>query len=341
MAKPQINKIEPFDANFDKEISFSWKGFQSYSNRIIIYNNETLAVIFDETIKTMTYTHTIPRNTLENGKTYIIQCQILDSYGNESELSNKYYFKTYTTPQFSFDNIIDGETIATSSCSTTVFYFQLESEPLSHFQFLLYDSSKNLISQTNENYETDNISNIYKGLTTETIYYIRCIGLTKNGISVDTGFLKIYVNYGIKHNYARIYVENDSRTGGITYRTNINSIEPNGDEEYEYIDGKINVTDKTLVYKEGFKINGDFTLKISGSHLYRNGEILVLKNEESKIIVSSYVYDDCGVRYKITISNGISNYIIYSEPLYIDNNTLITIVIRRLNGLYGIKVYEN
>lgn len=340
MAKPQINRITPFDAKLDTTITFNWTGFQPYSNRIIIYENKTLSVVFDNTVESMVYKHIIPNGTLQNGNTYIIQCQVFDQYNNESELSNKYYFKTYTTPQFYFDSLINGQTITTASCSATIFYFQPESEPLSYYKFSLYDSHKTLISQTNDIYDVDNISYTYKGLSTESIYYIRCEGLTKNAIPVDTGFLEIYVNYGIKHNYARIYVENDSRTGGITYRTNINVVMPDGDN-YKYVDNKIDLVGKTITYKEGFNINDNFTLKLSGDYLYRSGDVILLKNGENIITISSYIYDDNSVRYKITIPNGISNYIIYSNPLFANNNTLITLVVRRIDGLYSIKAYAD
>ena len=36
MAKPYIQKIKPFDADKDFEISLSWTGSRSHANRIII-----------------------------------------------------------------------------------------------------------------------------------------------------------------------------------------------------------------------------------------------------------------------------------------------------------------
>ena len=340
MARPQINKINPFDANYDHNISFTWIGFQAYSNRIIIYKNSTLETVYDSTIESMMLIHKIPNNTLQNGETYIIQCQVFDSYGNESELSNKFYFKTYTTPQFIFDGIEDKQIITTSSCSVNAIYFQLESEPLSYYRFAIYDSYKNLISQTDDIYNSENISHIYKGLNTETTYFIRCYGVTLNGISVDTGYVEIYVNYGVKHNYARIYVEQDKRTSGITYRTNINVVVPDGDEEYEYEDDKIVLLDKTIVYKDGFTVNDDFTLKLKGNYLYRIGDILILKNEDCDVTVSAYIYYDETMRCKLSAPNGVCSYIIYSDPLVCTNEDDITIAIRREKGLYDIKIFK-
>lgn len=67
MAKPIVNKITPFDAEMDKEIGFTWNGSQSYANRLIIYNADSMEKIYDKTITTFTHSHTIPAGTLKNG----------------------------------------------------------------------------------------------------------------------------------------------------------------------------------------------------------------------------------------------------------------------------------
>lgn len=78
IAKPKINKIKPFDAETDHDITFSWNGNQAYGNRIIIYEKDSMSILFDDTVESFHYTHTIPSNSLENGKCYIMQCQVYD-----------------------------------------------------------------------------------------------------------------------------------------------------------------------------------------------------------------------------------------------------------------------
>ena len=58
IAKPIIKKIQPFDSNFDYEISISWTGTRAHSNRIFIYDNETNALIFDHTVASYALKHT-------------------------------------------------------------------------------------------------------------------------------------------------------------------------------------------------------------------------------------------------------------------------------------------
>ena len=53
MAKPYIQKITPFDADKDYEISLSWTGSRAHANRIIIYDNDSNSVLFDDTISSL------------------------------------------------------------------------------------------------------------------------------------------------------------------------------------------------------------------------------------------------------------------------------------------------
>ena len=69
MAKPIINKINPLDATKDNVITMSYVGNMPYSNRIVIYDATTLAVLYDDTSTNTNFAiaHTIPANTLTNG----------------------------------------------------------------------------------------------------------------------------------------------------------------------------------------------------------------------------------------------------------------------------------
>ena len=102
MAKPNILKITPFCATKDYEVKMSYSGNLPYSNKITIYNAETLNVVFTNTVTTHLLRHTIPANTLNNGVKYAIECQMFDSNGTASAISDKVYFWCYETPTFEF-----------------------------------------------------------------------------------------------------------------------------------------------------------------------------------------------------------------------------------------------
>lgn len=105
--------------------------------------------------------------------------------------------------------------------------------------------------------------------------------------------------------------------------------------------GTINLIDKTLLYKDGFQIADDFTLKIKGSALNRNGSIITLKNKEKKEVeISGIICPDNSVRYKLTVPNSVSRYILYTSPLFLSSKDNVTIVLRRIHQLYQIKAYK-
>lgn len=337
MAKPQISKISPFDANTDTSVSILWHGNPSYANRVILYDSYDLSVVYDRTLSTMSLMHPIPAGTLTNGKTYLIQCSVFDSSGVQSALSDKTYFQTLETPVL-LCSISNGETVTSSSCNMLVSYYQANSDALSCYQFALYDSGRNEIFTTDISYQTDNISYSFRGLSSGSRYYVRCYGLTESGMKADTGYVEILVNYGETGKYARLYAENDPDAGSINYHTNIHIILPEEDN-YSFDNGTINLVGSTLHYRKGFLIEGDFTLKLSGTNLYRSGDILIPENQDGTFRITSYIYDDGSIRYKLIVPNAISSYILYSGPLFCSPDSLITLVLRRVNNIYELKAF--
>lgn len=136
MAKPIVNKITPFDAEMDKEIGFTWNGSQSYANRLIIYNADSMEKIYDKTITTFTHSHTIPAGTLKNGKQWIAQSQTFDVDHLESGLSDKRYFQTFKTPLFYFYGLENGQTVTRHFIvDEKSILFSTVSTPLRHLHF--------------------------------------------------------------------------------------------------------------------------------------------------------------------------------------------------------------
>ena len=342
MAKPQINKINPLDATKDNIISMSYVGNMPYSNRIVIYDATTLAVLYDNTSTNTNYSieHIIPANTLTNGKKYAIQGQVFDINGNVSVLSDKAYFYCLATPLFYFSNVNDGDIINTASIFATLVYQQSDFEDLNEYRYYLYDSTKNLLVESETFYGADNLNYAYRGLEDDKFYYIRVIGNTVKGIQLDTGYVKIFVNYENPEDYKLIYAECDPKNSIVTYQTNFVVINPSDTTtEYEFNNGWINLVDKTLLYDKDFIVNGDFTMSIRGKGMYRNQTIMRASNENEGFTLSSYIYDDGQMRYKLSIPNGLCNYILYSEPIMPEEQDIVTIHIRRINNVYQLYCY--
>lgn len=338
MAKPVINKITPFDANYEKIITMTYFGNMVYSNRIIIYDTENMTSVFDDTVASFSLSHIIPSGVLTNGKKYAIQCQMFDSEGIASVLSDKAYFWVFETPAFYFANLNNGDTISSASLNVSIVYEQADWEDIGEYRFFIYNENKELLNESEILYDSDDISYSFRGLESDNIYYIRCFGNTVNGMEIDTGYVKILVKYENPNTYARIYAECDEKTGIVKYNTNFVLIEPKKDD-YDYNNGFIDLIGKSIIYDNGFLVPDDFTMTIRGKNMYHSGTVLSAKNDEIGFTLSSYIYEEGKLRYKITVPNGVCNYILYSDALVFDDQDLVTINIRRINNIYSIKCF--
>lgn len=339
MARPIVMKISPFDASKDYEIALSWMGNRAHANRIIIYDNETNNVVFDDTISSFTLKHTIPAYTLTNGKKYIIQAQTYDIENIPSALSNKVLFYTFATPDFYFEDLSDNPVISNSSFTATIHYYSEDWEDISKYIFYLYDATKKQLLASNEMTDDYDISYTYKGLDNNTVYYVRCVGVTVNGMELDTGYVEITVKFENPNTYARIYATPLPSQGCIQVSTNLIIIQYNGTDEFEYIDGMIDLRDKTLYYDEGFLIEDDFTVIIRGMNLWQNAEIFKMNNGNLGLTLSSHIYPEGKLRFRLIVPNGVNNYLLYSDEQIFDNEDMVTIAIRRKNNVYQLKVF--
>ncbi len=339
MAKPYIQKIIPFDANMDYEISLSWTGNRAHANRIIIYNNDSNAILFDDLVSSFALKHTIPAYTLTNGKKYVIQAQTYDVENIPSPLSDKVLFYTFETPAFYFNNLPENGRITNASFSASLFYHSSDWEDIGTYVFSLYDSTKKLLLSSSPLTDSFDISYTYRGLENNTVYYIRCTGVTVNGMELDTGYQEITVKYENPNAYSRIYSTSIPSQGCVQVATNLIIIQYNGTESFEYPDGMIDLRDKTLYYDEGFLIENDFTLLIRGTHLWQNGEILKMNNGQPGLTLSSHIYSGGKLRFKLLVPNGVSSYLLYSGEQVFENEDLVTIAVRRKDNIYQLKVF--
>lgn len=338
-AKPIVNKVTPFDAAKENTLTFSWDGNQAYANRLILYNANTLEVIYDKKITSFMHSHTVPANILTNGKKYIAQFQVFDIDDYGSDFSDKQYFVVYKTPLFYFHGIEDGETIKNASYEAQLYYYQEDYESLQSYKFYLYDGTKTLLYESDTMYDESKIKYTYKGLDNHTVYYLRCRGITANGMEIDTGYLKLYTDYKIPSTYGLIYAENDPLHGQIKYHTNIRVIQC-GDQnkQYKFINGMIDLRDDYIYYEEGFVIEDDFTLKLRGMYLNQTAELLELRNNQYTIRINSYLLYDGRTVFKLTVPNALCNYILYSDPVAFDAKDMITVFVRRIHDVYQLEI---
>lgn len=339
MARPVIYHVSPFDATKDYEISLLWSGNRAHANRIIICENETNNVVFDDIVSSFSLKHTIPAYTLKNNQRYTVQAQTFDVENIPSALSNKVLFYTFATPDFYFEDLSENPVISNSSFTATVHYYSDDWEDISKYVFYLYDATKKQLLQSSEMIDSYDISYTYKGLDNNTVYYVRCIGVTVNGMELDTGYQEITIKYENPNTYARIYATPLPSQGCIQVATNLIIIQYNGSDEFEYIDGMIDLRDKTLYYDEGFLIEDDFTVIIRGMNLWQQADLFKMSNGNLGLKLSSHIYPEGKLRFRLIVPNGVSNYLLYSDEQVFDNKDMVTIVIRRKNNVYQLKVF--
>lgn len=341
MARPIIKQIQPFDAEQNFEVEILWAGNRPHANRIIIRDNETNDIKFDDTISTFALKHTIPSNTLENGKSWVAEIQVYDEENIPSPLSEKVLFYTFQKPDFEFIDVPKNGNITNSSFAVSVFYYSPDWEDISSYIFYLYDSAKQQISQSNTLSDSFNVAYTYTGLENNTSYYIRCKGVTVHGMKLDTGYIQINVKYQNTKMYSRIYTDTVPEKGYVKISSNLIRIEYNGDETFDYENNMIKLIDKTLYYDEGFIIDGNFTLIINGKNLWQTNDIIKMNNNTPGLVLSSRIYSNGKLRFRLLVPNSVNHYLLYSDELDFTNNDKVTIVLRRKNNLYQIKTFIN
>jgi len=339
MAKPYIKRITPFDAGKDYQVSFSWRGNRSHANRILIYDNDTNHVVWDDMVSTYALEHTIPAHTLTNGKKWVIQVQTFDVENIPSAWSDKVLFFTFQTPDFYFKELPENHIITNSTFTASLYYYSDDWEDISKHVFYLYDASKKQLAKSDELADGDDMEYTYHGLDNQTVYFIRCVGVTANGMELDTGYVEVMVQYEDPNVYARIYATDLPSQGCVQVASNIVIIQYNGTDDFTYIDGMIDLRDKVLYYDEGFLIDGDFTVIIRGIYLWQTAEIFRMKNSEMGLSLSSHIYHDGKLRFRLMVPNGVGHYLLYSEELVFEKEDMVTVAIRRKNNVYQLQVF--
>lgn len=295
---PSIISFKPFNPSFDFIVKFVYTGNQSVKNRVVIMDNNSSLVVYDEVQTTMKLQHTIQANTLTAGKQYLLQVQVFDFDGNSSNLSDPVLFYCFTTPTFSFDNITDNMTYRNASIALDIHYSQPENEQLRSLQFLEYSYDKILLTQSNAFYSTTGYS--FYGLKNNTSYYFRAVGETVHGISLDTGYIKVNIKYKTLPANIIFSAENNYCEGYIRLISGIKDIEYKFDNDnYELKDGLLTLKDNSLTYQNSFSIEGDFVLFVEAKKLPLQ-KFLTTNNDEFSLSIVNI----CDVYYcKLTVKN--------------------------------------
>ena len=343
MGKPIVNKINTYDAVDDCLVTFSYIGNQPYKNRLVIIDTLTNNIVLDETIDNMKLTHTIASSTLTNGMSYTAQISVFDENNNETDLSDKVYFTCYTTPVFEIENLskTNPNTIKAANYNAIVLYSQEQYRALKSYQFYLYDAAKREIRKSDIIYHTFNneISYQYKGLDNNIVYYIRCVGETVDNVSVDSGYYELLANYIVSNSYSSFNVINNETGGYIQCNTHLVFIDGKTEEDISIESGSADMIGKSVVYKEGFVLNGEYAIGLKIQNPVQNEIIYKGTNGVNNVILYHYLYEN--LHYvKLVVDNHIDNYILYSNRFDLVEDESFSVYITKKNNLYQLDIVK-
>ena len=127
----------------------------------------------------------------------------------------------------------------------------------------------------------------------------------------------------------------------VTGYTNITCIDATEDaDDYVFFNSCVQLLDKEVTYEKNFKIDKDFTMQLKITQLWNNARICYMTNGTNYIEISSYRFDDNSIRYMLRVNNGLTDYIRYSDPLYVQNTDFVVINLRRIDNLFNFNALQ-
>ncbi len=217
---PILTSVESFDATVGTKVSFTvTSGDQVVKNRLTIRKNSNNQIVYQNTVETFEFTHTIPANTLVNGEYY--NCYINTYNVNDliSENSNVVQFYCLTQPTLVFTNITNGQTLDTASYNFILQYDQSQSELLNELYLYLYDEHNNLLQTSSlitSSFTPPLMLNYtFNALEDNKIYHIQAKATTLNGLKVSTPLIEFSIQYTYVSGFFKIELNNLCNDGCI------------------------------------------------------------------------------------------------------------------------------
>lgn len=283
LTQPILNSIAAFDATQEHIFSFiSIGGDQVLGSQLTIYDNETGAQVYQGNYTSFKFEYPLAAGTLTNGKYYNATISTINNASEFSEPSNPVAFYCYTAPVLTITNIPASGTIEQSNYTFQGNYVQAEGELLNGYQYTLYDSNKEQISQSAILYD-GLYQHTFSGMANDTSYYVELSGSTINNTPVSSGLLLFTIRYIQPASFAICDLVNNCENGFIQISSNIVSIDGKSEPDPpKYIDNKeVDLTDdgSWIQWDEGFNIQNDFTMRIWGRSFGDNEPIVTMKNE--------------------------------------------------------------
>ena len=366
LSTPTIKKIPAFDPSENYSVTFQYEGNQAVKNRAVIIDNETYQTVYDNEQERMRLDHVIVANTLTPGKAYQIRIKVYDGFGDESDFSSPVLFYCYTKPTFRFSNLTDDMIYRTAVLDVNLTYSQPEGETFRECQINLYTHDYVLSTSSGLLYDASNLTHTFYGLQNESVYYFRAIGKTTHDMDLDTGYIKVNIQYVMKYSNVILRTMNLPEIGSISISSNIIDIGYEFKNDNWYIkDGELVIYDNSLTYDSGFSAPSEYTVFCKARKLTPNVPFLTLSTPDGEKSVWLEIQQIGTLYYCVLYAHyGLGTYNIYKELpkavivndageiltdtsdralmlvnlSYTDGYTTVFDV-RYRNGLFGLQVY--
>lgn len=251
-------------------------GDQVTKNRLVIRDQSTNNIVYDQTQTTFKYEHlVIPPNGMQNGKYYSAQVQTFNAQGASSALSLPIQFWCYSVPTIEFTNMPVDRVIRNITYSFDFIYNQAQGEVLDFWEMRLYDSGGHLLTSSGSQYPANPSvpltgSYLIEGLDDNATYSIKIVGATINGTVVESEEITFTVDYERPSQFAVLQLENNACEGYIRITSNAAIIDGKSNPSPPvYIDDCTKVDARPdgywVMWDEGCRIDGNWTIGIWGS----------------------------------------------------------------------------
>lgn len=359
VTKPILNAMIAFDATNPATFTFySVGGNQVVKNQLTIRNNSTNQIIYQNSVETFKFEHTVPGGTLTNGTYYNASIIAYDATGEASTPSEPIQFWCHSAPTLTFTNIPPTLIINASSFLFEFTYNQTQGELLNYYSVILYNSNHSEINNSGEIYPGAGapplaLSYLLTGFDDRTSYYIEVKGYTVNGTLVTTGQTLFTVTYSSPSVFGILGLTNDCKEGYITGESIISIIEGESNPSPPiFID---NATGQEIDLRgeghwvrwvSGFQANGDFTAQWWMRDMNPDTEISYFYNNIGQKITFTYRHgyyrNETVMKAYIELwctNNAIAGDIYFRYSNYIDLPTdtdYLTLWVRRIGNIYDI-----
>ena len=320
LTTPTLMQQNAFDATQAHVFTFNvYSGSQITGSKLTIKNNATLETVYDGTITSYAFEHTVSANTLTNGVYYQASIQTMDAQGNFSPASNIIQFYCYSAPTLVFNNIPTANIIPSASFAFEVKYNQAEGEALDSYVFNLYTTAGTPISTSGRLYNTTTtvptvFSYTFSGFNNGEDYVVEVNAATVEGTQITTGKQTVFVQYSQPGMFSSLYLTNNCKNGYITVQANVIGINGEADPmppNYQKIGTETVVTledNEYVQWTEGYEIPENYTLRIWGLFADYLGDV-IKNNLPTKYFPTAFLtnaqknYIEVGIRYDFTYAD--------------------------------------